>query len=180
VKRFLPSRRRRGIFGRNDGAVIVEHTVAIVPLLITFFSLIQVTKLHTVDLALRYAAISSARAAIVISNEHDDNPGTQGDKPRNLQDINLAAEVALLPWIESGAISDVKVEVQDRSSRSDPNGPVTVKVTARYACQVPLGKLVCLPSYPEKIGKHDGPIYVVRRAEATLPHQGARYREADQ
>ena len=171
MKRSTP-RRSRGFFGRNDGAVIVEHTVAVVPLLITLFCLIQVTKLHTVDLALRYAAITSARAAAVISNVNDDNPNARGD----VQDITMAAELALLPWIESGAISDVKVDVQDRSSRVDPNGPVTVKVSAKYACQVPLGKLVCLPSWPGTLGKTEGPIFVVRHAEATLPHQGARYR----
>ncbi len=154
------------------GAVVVEHTVALVPLLLTFFCFIQVTKVHAVDLALRYAAVSSARAAAVISNVNDDNPNARGD----VGDVTLAAEIALLPWIESGAISDVKVDVLDRSSRADPNGPVTVKVSARYACQVPLGKLVCLPSWPGTLGKTEGPIFVVRQAEATLPHQGARYR----
>ncbi len=145
------------------GAVLVEFVIAIVPMMITFFGFTQVAKIYTANLAVRHGAIAAARAAIVISDENDNNPGNNGSK----QEIKQAAALAMLPWIEDRSLTDVRVTIDDRSSRRDVYGPVTAKVRAIYHCRVPLaGKLIC----PASVRMVSG--------EATMPHQGARYKDS--
>jgi hypothetical protein len=57
------------------------------------------------------------------------------------------------------------VTVTDHSSKSDPYGPVKVKVDATYHCKVPLGGRIVCPG---------GVKHLV--SEATMPHQGAKYK----
>jgi len=141
--------------------VLVEFIVALMPMMMTFFGFVEVTKIYAASLGTRHAAITAARAAAVMSKVHNNNPATEGGE----SEIKSAAGQALSPWISSGAISTVTVTVHDTSSRSDPYGPVHVKVAAKYHCKVPLmGRIVCKGG--TKTITH----------EATMPHQGAKYK----
>ena len=145
------------------GAVMAEFVIAVVPLLGTFFSLYQVTRLETAKLMLTNAAVCGARTAAVTSNAHGNNPGV----PRRENDMpERAVNQALLPFLESKSLTVVHVVVCDTSSLLDPSGPVRVKVSAKVACAVPMmGRVIC--KGPQKL----------LEAEATMPHQGALYAE---
>ncbi len=156
------AQKRPGFAEDVRGAVLVESVIAIVPLLMTFFGFVQVAKIYTANLVVRHGAISAARAAAVISNANNNNPGKQGTN----DEIKQAAALAMLPWIEDGSITAVNVSVADQSSRSDVYGPVRVEVTATYRCSVPMmGRVICAGSQR------------TMTAEATMPHQGAKYKE---
>jgi Flp pilus assembly protein TadG len=157
----LESKEKPSLLKDKRGAVLVEFVVALMPMMMTFFGFVEVTKIYAASLGTRHAAITAARAAAVMSKVHDNNPATQGGEG----EIKSAAGQALAPWISNGAISAVTVTVNDTSSRSDPYGPVHVKVAATYHCKVPLmGRIVCKGG--TKTITH----------EATMPHQGAKYK----
>jgi Flp pilus assembly protein TadG len=140
--------------------VLAEFVIAIVPLLMIFFSFVQLSKIATARLVVKHGTIVGARAASVISNKNGNLPGVKDDGEA---DIRAAVEVAMAPWSAQGSITNVDVQVNDQSSRSDPYGWVTVTVKATYNCKVPMGFIACG-------GK-------TKTLEETyrMPHQGANY-----
>lgn len=152
-----PKRLRRD----TRGAVLAEFVVAVVPLLTTFFCFVQLMKMQQAKLVIRNSAISAARAAIVI-HENGNNPGKHGQE----SDIEWAAALAVGPYADS--FGSLEVTTNDNSSVNNTYGPVTVTVKGTYKCQVPLGKLICVGG---------GGFSKTLEASATMPHQGARYKE---
>ena len=148
----------------QSGAVLVEFLVAAMPLLISFFSFVQLAQIVTARLVVKHAAIVGARGAAVISNK---NGTTPDQKPNgNEADIKKAVEFAMGPWNKT--MRRVDVTVDDKSSCDDPYGLVTVTVDVDYRCSVPFGNfLVC--------GKN-GNIHHIRQTFG-FPHEGARYSE---
>lgn len=164
------SNARKGLVRDQRGAVLAEFVIAVVPLMMTFFGFMQVSKIFTAGLGVRHAAVIAARTASVYSNRANNNPGAEGD---GRSQARQAAGAALGPWISDGTISNVNVDVDDRSSRSDPYGPVQVQVTATYRCKVPMmGRIVC----------GGGSKTITTRTmlgfSAQMPHQGAKYEAA--
>lgn len=145
---------------RSRGAVLVEFVVAIVPLLVTFFSFVQLAKIASARLMVKHAAIVGARAAAVIANGNDNTPDQKAGA--NVDQIEAGVRAALGPW--DATMRKLEVTVVDRSNRDDPYGLVTVTVRADYGCRVPMGQLICL-------GKTKTLVETF-----SLPHQGARYR----
>lgn len=143
------------------GAVLAEFVVAVVPLLTVFFTFVQLSKIATARLVVKHGAIIGARAAAVISNVNDNIPGAKGGGQGEIEE---GVKHAMAPWVQSGAISGINVDVSDQSSRANPYGWVTVTVRATYECKVPLGMLVCA-------GKRKS-----LEESYRMPHQGARYR----
>lgn len=153
------------------GAVLIEFVVAVVPLLTIFFVFVQLSAIAAATLMVKHSAVVGARAAAVYSNVNDNVP--EGCSDDGKQRIADGVRVALGRWAPS---ITTEVEVTDRSSRwedseedSSPNvdGPydlVTVRVTAHYRCEVPLGRLIC-PRGSKTIVQ-----------TKSMPHQGARYR----
>ncbi|HVJ94737.1 MAG TPA: hypothetical protein VM580_33350 [Labilithrix sp.] len=146
----------------SKGAVLAEFCIAIVPVLTTFLSFVQLSRVATARLVVKHSAIIGARAAAVISNANDNNPGQYIGSHDD--DISNAVKAALGPWQEAGGIQAVNVTVNDTSSRGDPYNWVEVKVSATYACKIPMGVIACGGS--------------TKLLEETyrMPHQGARYR----
>jgi len=133
----------------------------------TFFGFLQVSKRFTAALGVRHAAVIAVRTVAVYSNRADNNPGQDGD---GASQARQAAGAALAPWIADGSISNVNVEVEDRSSRSDPYGPVQVNVTATYNCRVPMmGRVICSG------GRTTISTRNMNGFSAQMPHQGAKY-----
>jgi len=164
------SNARKGLIRDQRGAVLAEFVIAVVPLLMTFFGFLQVSKLFTASLGVRHAAIIAVRAAAVYSNRANNNPGADGD---GASQARQAAGSALAPWISDGSISNVTVQVDDRSSRSDPYGPVQVQVSATYNCRVPMmGRIVCGG------GRKTISTQNMLGFSAQMPHQGAKYEVA--
>jgi hypothetical protein len=145
-----------------QGAVVVEFTVVMVPLMITFFCFLQMGYLYQSALVLRHAAEIAARAAAVITVKENNNPNATG-RP---SEVTEAAYRATGQFGKSGLISNVKVAITDDSSARDPYGMVHIKLTATLACKVPLGgRIACFPS-----GK------INKTVEASYAHQGALYK----
>ncbi len=144
------------------GAVLAEFVIAIVPVMTTFFTFVQLSRVATARLVVKHSAIVGARAAAVISNAHDNNPGQTGTADK---DVTNAVKLAMGPWwAKAGGITSVNVTVTDSSSKADPYNWVEVKVNALYACKIPMGFMAC--------GGY------TKRIEETykMPHQGATYK----
>ena len=144
----------------QKGAVLAEFVIAVVPLLMTFFSFVQLSKIATARLVVKHGTIIGARAASVISNANNNTPDAKND---GKQDITNAVKLGMGPWVSKGSITSVNVEVQDQSSRDDPYGWVTVTVTAQYRCTVPMGFIAC------------GGVSKQLQESYRMPHQGALY-----
>ncbi len=154
----------RSLHQDRRGAVLVEFLVAFMPLMITFSSFVQLAQITTARLVTKHATIVAARAAAVISNEHNNTPDAK--KGKNQDEIEQAVQAGLGPWGQT--MTNVKVEIDDQSSAEDNFGMVKVTVTARYRCSVPFGgMLVC--------GKNGGVHEIVQKA--AFPHQGACYED---
>ncbi|MCA9587797.1 MAG: pilus assembly protein [Myxococcales bacterium] len=142
------------------GAVLAEFVIALTPLLITFFSFVQMARIATTRLMVKHSAIVAARAASVITNGKDNTPDQNGGANQGM--VTDAAKLALGPWNKQ--MVTVTTEINDQSSKADPYGAVTVTVRATYRCSVPMGSLFTCP----------GGVKVFTE-RAMMPHQGARY-----
>jgi hypothetical protein len=154
------TKRARG--SDTKGAVLVEFVIAIVPVLITFLTFVQLSRIATARLVVKHAAIVGARAASVITNAKENTP----DQKKGMHEVEIenGVRMALGPWwTKSGGITAVRVDINDTSSRSDPYNWVEVRVRATYACRVPLGFLICA-------GRQKQIVEIAR-----MPHQGALY-----
>jgi Flp pilus assembly protein TadG len=145
----------------KKGAVLVEFLVAVMPLMITFSSFVQVAQVATARIVVKHSAIVAARAAAVISNGHNNTPDQE--KGDNQSEIESAVNAALGPWADT--MDSVQVQVDDKSSGDDPYGMIQVTVTTQYHCSVPFGaSIVC---------KAGGARTITQKA--SFPHQGACY-----
>jgi Flp pilus assembly protein TadG len=156
---------REGSLARDTrGAVLVEFVVAIFPLLTIFFVFVQLSAIAVAALMTKQAGVVAARAAAVYSNTKNNVPEACGDDGQ--KKIEEAVTAALGPWAKK---MTTEVEVTDTSSRKEPDGVydlVTVRVTARYRCEVPLGRIIC-PGGTKTIIE-----------TKSMPHQGARYKKS--
>lgn len=142
---------------------MAEFVIAIVPVLTTFFSFVQLSRIASARLVLKHSAIVGARAAAVMSNGNNTAP----DQPSGDQkgEITKAVKSAMGPWFtKAGAFTTVNVTVTDQSNKDDPYNWVEVKVETLYACNVPMGFIACGGN--------------TKRLEETykMPHQGANYK----
>jgi uncharacterized membrane protein YgcG len=146
----------------KKGAVLAEFVVAIFPLLTIFFVFVQYSMLATSALIVKHSAVIGARAAAVFANEKQNVPEQCSDN--GLAKVDDAVRAAIGPW--QNRISTTTT-VRDQSSRSEDGvyDLVTVTVTARVRCTVPLGKFICGLG-----GSHE--IIDIK----SMPHQGARYK----
>lgn len=146
----------------SSGAVLAEFVIALVPLLTMFFSFVQLSRLSAARLMVKHAAIVGARAAAVVSNGKGNNPGAKSGS--NAGEVETAVKAALGPfWTRKGGVTKVDVDVNDTSSKDDPYNWVEVKVTATYACNVPMGQIACGGKTKKLVEKF------------RMPHQGAHY-----
>jgi Flp pilus assembly protein TadG len=158
----LPARLRHD----SRGAVLAEFCIVIVPLLTMFFSFVQLSRIAAARLMVKHSAIVGARAAAVMSNGADNNPGERSGS--NDAAVETAVKSALGPWWnKSGGVTAATVDVNDTSSKDDPYNWVEVKVTATYACNVPMGSLICGGKTKQLVERF------------RMPHQGAQYESED-
>lgn len=146
----------------SRGAVLAEFCIALVPLLTMFFSFVQLSRISAARLVVKHSAIVGARAAAVVSNANNNNPGNGSGS--NAVDVENAVKAAMGPWWnKSGGVTKVDVEIKDTSTRDDPYNWVEVKVTATYACNVPMGSIACGGKTKQLVERF------------RMPHQGASY-----
>jgi hypothetical protein len=167
--------RLRVLADHSTGEVYVEFIIAIAPMLLVFWGLMQLNGLLLADLVARHAAVNAVRAAIVCDS--DDSPQT-GDELAAPGGCSYEAAKMTLAAVKSfsapgGSDPDFSVSVDGAST--DGNQAVTVSLTARYHCQVPLvAGFVCgLAADALALGNASGTAALLRRA--SLPNQGAGY-----
>jgi hypothetical protein len=155
--------------GDRSGAVYVEFLLAFLPLFLFFSALLQLGMVQIADLVTKHAAVTAARAAIVVLT---DDPMFYGGTPVNeasgarLEHIKKAAEIPLT----AVAAAD---EIKRRLIVYLPDGPtigedqvVRVLVTFTYPCSIPVGnRLIC--------GWFNGNMNLF--AEAAMPNQGPNF-----
>jgi hypothetical protein len=150
----------KALLGDKRGAVLAEFVLVLVPLMTTFFVFLQLSAIAVARLRFKHGTVVAARAAAVYSNQHGNCPECSGDGKSEIENAARAGVGA------NSQIRITKVEIEDRSTKDDSQngqyGPVTVKVTGRYTCRVPLGKIICVGMKPFEETK-------------TMPRQGARY-----
>jgi Flp pilus assembly protein TadG len=138
----------RNIRTDRRGAVIVEFVVAIMPMLMVFFSIAQLSALGYTSLLVKHAAFVAARAEAVI------HPG-MGDSGSE-SDVTAAANL-VLARVPAGA-SVTSASAAPLSQNLD-----TTTVTVVVPCSVPLGNvLVC------GVGRTHA-----MTAQASFPNQGS-------
>jgi Flp pilus assembly protein TadG len=159
----MKKRSLKDLHSDKRGAALVEFLVALMPLMITFSSFVQLQQMATARLVLKHSTVVGARAASVISNKNKNTPEQkQGD---NQAAIDQAVQKALGPWAQTMTTT---VTIQDDSSCNDPYGMVTVRVQAQYKCQVPFGgRIVC----------GLGGMHNFNNIKYAMPHEGARYKD---
>lgn len=154
------TQRKAGLLRDKRGAVLAEFVVVLVPLLTTFFVFLQLSAIAVARLRFKHGAVVAARAAAVFSNQKNNCPECSGDGKSQIENAARAGVG------NNSGIRILSVTVTDLSTKDDsPSGQynaVTVKVTGRYTCGVPLGKIICTGMRPFEETK-------------TMPHQGARY-----
>jgi Flp pilus assembly protein TadG len=140
---------RDGLRHDDRGAVLVEFVVAIVPVLMVFFSLAQLSAIASASLLVRHAAFVAARAAAVV------NPGMADSGPAG--DISASASLVLTRFMPSLPL------VTPQLAGPQTQGMQSVNVTLVYPCSVPLGDvIVCGP----------GLIHMLT-ASSAFPNQGS-------
>ena len=157
----------------ESGSAYVEFLIAIVPMMILFWGIMQLNGLLLADLVARHAAVHAVRAAIVCDS--------QVGRPESAEKLAApggcayeAAKLALSAVRSFGA-PDFTVRIEGASPHG--NAPVTATVTASYRCQVPLvSSLLCSGLVRDEGGHPPARGVLKLTRKATLPNQGAGYK----
>lgn len=155
----------------------MEFIIAIMPMLILFWGIMQLNGLLLADLVVRHAAVHAVRAAIVCDSEVSSAGGPQSkDQLEQSGGCSWEAANLTLGAIRSfGAPPNFTVDVEGASPSG--NGKVTATVSATYRCSVPLvGSLVCGGLSLDTAAQGAGGGTLVLKREASLPNQGANYK----
>jgi len=132
----------------HRGAVLIEFLVAIIPMLMIFFSIAQISALGYTSLLVHHAAYVAARAYAVV------HPGIYDSGPPS--DVQSAAGLVL-----ARVPGNLSVTTRDVDPMSEQLATTTV--TLDYPCGVPLGAmLVCGASMRRTL-----------TAQASFPNQGS-------
>lgn len=156
----------------ESGSAYVEFIIAIVPMMILFWGIMQLNGLLLADLVARHAAIHAVRAAIVCDSQVG-HPQS-GDELAAPGGCAYEAAKLALSSVRSFGAPDFSIRVEGASRTG--NGPVTATVIASYRCQVPLAaSLLCNGLiHDEGAGRASSGVLTLTR-KATLPNQGAGY-----
>jgi Flp pilus assembly protein TadG len=166
---------RRAAGLSTTGAVYAEFIIAVVPMLVLFWGLMQLNGLLLADLVARHAVVNAVRAAIVCDS--DDPPQTPAELVTSNGCSYEAAKMTLTS-VKSfsppgGTAPDFSLSVEGADTNG--NQPVTVTLIAHYHCEVPLvGGFVCGLLSGLSHGSVANATAMLSR-KATLPNQGAGY-----
>jgi Flp pilus assembly protein TadG len=156
----------------TDGAAYVEFIIALFPMMLLFFGMMQLNGLLLADLVARHAAVHAVRAAIVC----DSQAGAAEDASQLASKGGCAWEAAnqTLAAIKSFGAPDFSLTIDGASPHG--NALVTATVRASYHCHVPLaGPLLCGLVGDSITKQLEGGGVLVLTRKASLPNQGANY-----
>lgn len=160
--------------GSTRGAAYVEFIIAIVPMLILFWGLMQLNGLLLADLVVRHAATHAVRAAIVCDSDAEPQDGGQLAAPKGCSYEAAKMTLSAIKSFSPPGSNDPAFSLEVSGASPDGNAPVTVTLRANYYCQVPLASFVCgFASAGTPSGDRMRVAMLTRKA--TLPNQGAGY-----
>ncbi len=166
---------RTGLSACTEGAVYVEFVIAIVPMLILFWGLMQLNGLLLADLVARHAAVNAVRAAVVCDSDEVPQSGSELSASSGCSYQAAKMTLSAVKSFSPSGSTDPDFSISVDGADTDGNAPVTVTLVAHYHCQVPLvAAFVCgLANGEASLGNELASASLVRRA--TLPNQGAGY-----
>jgi Flp pilus assembly protein TadG len=170
----------------RQGSTYVEFLVVVIPFVLFVLCVFQTALLEFADLVVERSANAAARSAVVVL---DDDPAQYQGEQRNSvtaggareRAIRLGAANTLAALHEGDPQADsAQLEVRlasqpgsDQAASSfDPAGLVTVRVTYRFRCIVPLARRIMCRDGDAGSG---GDTFALINGAASLPNQGARY-----
>ena len=160
--------------GATRGAVYVEFIIAIVPMLILFWGLMQFNGLLLADLVVRHAVTHAVRAAIVCDSDEKPQDGAELAAPKGCSYEAAKMTLSAVKSFTPPGGSEPTFSLQVSGASPDGNAPVTATLRVDYYCQVPLAGFVCgLASAGTPSGGRAHVAMLTRKA--TLPNQGAGY-----
>ncbi len=155
--------------GRDrSGAVYVEFLIAFLPVFLFFSGLFQLGMIEIADLVTQHAAVTAARAAVVVLPDDPAYYDTEVDEigGERYGDIRAAA-VMTLQAIDPSPRVDVCFPSSAGGThyleRVEPHAVVYAQVHYQYACRVPIGNLLVCGAGGAK----------TLVAESAMPNQGA-------
>jgi len=165
LARFLEAR---------GGAAMVEFALAIMPVLILFFGMMQWSICAYVNLIVQHAAVVAARAEAVMRPGMPDNGGATGTGSDLEKAISpLFVHVAGFESFLGLGNMTVKVTTQARPCDQTMN---VVQVTLYYPCTIPLGnKIACGGALSDVSSAFGGPMLMKLTSTASFPNQGSYY-----
>ncbi len=148
-------RDERGVVRDEGGAALPEFAMAIMPIMLVFFGMVQWSIIAYVHLILKHAAFIAARCDAVV------HPGMPDSGEES--DCNKKAMEALFAHVSGVETGDVKVSDSNGSALSQEMDTVTLRLN--YKCTIPLGDRVACGR-----GKH-----MALEEKASFPNQGSTY-----
>lgn len=153
--------------GDSRGSVYLEFLIAFLPMLLLFSGLLQLSVLQIADLVTKHAAVTAARAAMVVLPDDPNYYGIQENQiaGARLDDITTAA-VASLSAIDPSP--QVQVTFPSRPGGTDNRSSVgehdvvLTQVHYTFPCRIPIGNLLVCGAAGEK----------TLMGEAAMPNQG--------
>jgi len=157
ANRLVSAPGRRGLLEDRGGAAIVEFAMAIMPVFLVFFGMVQWSIVAYVHLIVKHAAYVSARCQAVV------NPGMPDSKIGD-QDCTDAVN-QLFAHVSGVQASDFQITPTLAGPTEQKLDSVTVQLT--YKCTIPLGNVIACTSARQQ----------VLTETAGFPNQGSAYQK---
>ncbi len=153
--------KKSSLASSTQGAVLPEFVVVIGPLLVAFFSLLQLTQLYVSNIVIKNATLVACRAASVTQPAPGGLHNPDGDEA-NYANLGYLVDAARASMTESDrtrfqSISPV-VNIDAAAHMTE------VRMDATFHCTIPLGwRIAC------------GGDYITLHGAARMPYHGVRY-----
>jgi Flp pilus assembly protein TadG len=146
----------QGVIADKGGVVLAEFVIAVVPILMLFFGICQISVLAYIDLLVKHAAFVAARTEAVVHPQMGDS-GSEADVK--------AGVMELLGAIPTVTAANVTVDTTTLAGQYEENiDTITVKLA--YVCTVPLADHFVCP----------GGLFLLK-GTASFPNQGSSYQQ---
>jgi Flp pilus assembly protein TadG len=148
--------RRKTLVDDTGGAAIVEFTIAIMPIFLIFFGMVQWSINAYVHLIVKHAAMIAARCEAVVNPQMPDAGAAT--------DCTKSAMTALFQDVPP--VSDGDVQVQANNAGQYEQKLDSVTITLDLKCGVPLGNVIACTGNKQHFSE-----------TASFPNQGSAYQK---
>jgi len=148
----------------TGGAALVEFAIAMVPVFIFFFGMMQMSAVAYIHLMVKHAAVVAARCEAVVHPGGTGNWATDAGPESDVKDSVYSIFQGVVTGVQESDFDVTTTSSAVTSQKGTPTNDV-VGVVLTYKCTVPLGNVIgCGPSMKIPIS-----------AQAAFPNQGSVY-----